>query len=118
MRYLVFILVLVSCPAVADSRRITVYPLSQHYWDVRWGDTLDEIVGTLIPRNRYLQEQLKRDILSLNPEVFPGGSPHYMLANTRLWLPNAVQQPDENAGATDFMIESYQWGSIKRRGKD
>lgn len=117
MRYLVLILALVYGPAWADSKRINVYPLSQNYWDVQWGDTLDVIVHTLIPRNTYLQERLKRDILALNPDVFPDGSPHYMLANTRLWLPNGMTQPDLNAETAGHTIESYQWGSIKRRGE-
>ena len=111
--------------AWADSKRIEVYPLSQSYWDVKRGDTLGEIVDTLIPQNPYLQRKLMRDILSLNPDVFPDGNPHRMLANRRLWLPNAVKQPDNTARASDYTIETYQGGKFKRmdagrgtRGKD
>lgn len=102
-------------PAWAESTRIEVYPLSQNYWDIKSGDTLGEIVDTLIPRNTYLQQKLIRDILSLNPNVFPGGNPNYMLANKRLWLPNAVKQPDDSINSSGHTIETYQWGSIKKR---
>ncbi len=101
--------------AWAESTRIEVYPLSQNYWDIKTGDTLGEIVNTLIPDNPYLQEKLVHDILSLNPDVFPGGNPNHMLANRRLWLPNAVKQPGDETNASDFIIETFQWGSIKKR---
>ena len=117
MRYLVFIITLASSLAWAESRRIEVYPLSQHYWDVKTGDTLGEIVDTLIPDNPYLQRKLMYDILSLNPDVFPDGNPHWMLANKRLWLPNAVKQPDTADNSHGYIVENYQWGSIRRRGE-
>jgi len=117
MRYLVLTLLIASSPAWADSRRIEVYPLSQNYWDVQQGDTLGEIVNTLMPKNRYLQQKLMRDILSLNPDVFPGGNPHLMLANRRLWLPNALKKPEAAAGSGGDTIETYQWGSIRRRSE-
>jgi len=104
--------------AWAESTRIEVYPLSQNYWDIKTGDTLGEIVNTLIPGNPYLQEKLMRDILSLNPQVFPGGNPNHMLAHKRLWLPNAVKQPNDSINASGYTIETYQWGSIKKRGKE
>jgi hypothetical protein len=118
MRYLVLTLLLASSPALAESRRIEVYPLSQNYWDVQYGDTLGQIVETLLPRNRYLQARLMRDILSLNPDVFPDGNPSRMLANQRLWLPNSVKMPDTPADARGHTVETYQWGSIRRRGED
>jgi hypothetical protein len=117
MRYLVLTLLIACSPAWADSRRIEVYPLSQNYWDVQQGDTLGEIVNALMPRNRHLQQKLMRDILSLNPDVFPDGNPHLMLANRRLWLPNAVKRPDAAAGSGGDNIETYQWGSIRRRSE-
>ena len=98
----------------AESTRIEVYPLSQNYWDIKTGDTLGEIVNTLIPGNPYLQEKLIRDIVTTNPHVFPDGNPHYMLANKRLWLPNAVKPPDDSINASGHIIETYQWGSIKK----
>ncbi len=115
MRHLLFILLLATSLAWADSTRIEVYPLSQNYWDIKPGDTLGEIVNTLIPDNTYLQEKLIRDILSLNPDIFPDGSPHRMLANKRLWLPNAVRQPDKTLDSSAYRVETYQWGSIKKK---
>ena len=109
---------LASGPAWAESKRIEVYPLSQQYWDVKTGDTLGEIVDALMPRNRYLKVKLMRDIMAMNPEVFPDGSPHLMLANKRLWLPNAVQQRDPVPDNYGFIVESYQWGSIRRKSGD
>ena len=102
-------------PAWAESTRIEVYPLSQNYWDTKSGDTLGEIVDTLIPGNTYLQQKLMREILSLNPQVFPDSNPNHMLANKRLWLPNAVKQPNDAVDASGYSIETYQWGSIKKR---
>ncbi|MBT8130135.1 MAG: hypothetical protein KJP10_09085 [Gammaproteobacteria bacterium] len=115
MRYLVLAIFCLSGLAWADSRRIEVYPLSQSYWDVKRGDTLGEIVDTLIPHNPYLQRQLMRDIMSLNPEVFPDGNPRRMLADRRLWLPNSVKPRQDTAGTSDYTIETYQWGNIKRK---
>lgn len=112
------IFVLLSSPTWADSKRIEVYPLTQSYWDVKTGDTLGEIVDTLIPHNPHLQRKLMHDILSMNPDVFPYGNPHWMLANKRLWLPNAIKQQDRNLNTGDYTVESYQWGSIKKRGED
>ncbi len=117
MRYLVLLILFSSSLAWAESRRIEVYPLSQNYWDIKTGDTLGEIVSTLVPKNPYLQGKLMRDILSLNPDVFPGGNPNYMLANKRLWLPNAVKRPDDSIYSSGYTVESFQWGSIKKRDK-
>jgi hypothetical protein len=117
MRYLVLILLLSTSLAWAESTRIEVYPLSQNYWDIRTGDTLGEIVNTLLPSNPYLQEKLMRDIVSANPHVFPGGNPNHMLANKRLWLPNAVKPPNHATNPSGYTIETYQWGNIKKRNK-
>ena len=114
MRYLVFTLLIASSPAWAESMRIEVYPLSQSYWDVKQGETLGEIVNTLIPHNRHLQGKLMREIVSLNPD----GNPHLMLADRRLWLPNAVKDPGITVDAGGYSVESFQWGSIKRRVAD
>lgn len=104
--------------AWAESKRIEVYPLSQNYWDIKTGDTLGEIVNTLIPGNTYLQKKLMHDLVSTNPQVFPGGNPNYMLANKRLWLPNAVKPPDDSTNASGYTIQNFQWGSIKKRDED
>jgi Tfp pilus assembly protein FimV len=108
-------LLLSTGPAWAESTRIEVYPLSQSYWDIKTGDTLGEIVNTLIPGNAYLQDKLMHDIVSNNPQVFPDGNPNRMLANRRLWLPNAVKPPNDSSEPSAYTIESFQWGSIKKR---
>ena len=110
-------LVLSSGLSWAESRRIEVYPLSQNYWDVKTGDTLGEIIEAVMPRNPYLQAKLMRDILALNPDVFPDGNPHRMLADKRLWLPNAARPQRAAVGSSDHAIETYQWGNVKRRNK-
>ncbi len=110
-------LLLFNSLAWAESTRIEVYPLSQSYWDIKTGDTLGEIVNTLIPGNTYLQEKLMRDIVSTNPHVFPGSNPNYMLADKRLWLPNAVKPPKDSTRPSGYTIESFQWGSIKKRNE-
>ena len=115
MRYLVLAIFCLNGMAWADTKRIEIYPLSQSYWDVKWGDTLGGIVDTLIPHNAYLQRQLMRDIIRLNPEAFPDGKPHRMLSNRRLWLPNAIKPQQDTARASDYRIETYQWGNIKRK---
>jgi len=115
MRYLVLMLLLSTSLTWAESTRIEVYPLSQSYWDIKTGDTLGEIVNTLIPGNAYLQEKLMRDIVSTNPHAFPGGNPNRMLANKRLWLPNAVKPPNDSTRPSGYTIESFQWGSIRKR---
>ena len=115
MRHLLIIALLNASPAWAESKRIEVYPFSQHYWDTQAGDTLSEIVSTLLPANHYLQQHLMREIIALNPEVFPDGEPGRMIAGRRLWLPNAIKPPDKQANSSGYIIESYQWGSIKKR---
>jgi hypothetical protein len=115
MRYLVLMLLLSPSLVWAESTRIEVYPLSQSYWDIKTGDTLGEIVDTLIPGNPYLRQKLMHDIVSTNPDAFPDSNPDRMLANKRLWLPNAVKPPDDSANPSGYTIETYQWGSIKKR---
>jgi hypothetical protein len=111
-------LLLSTSLARAESTRIEVYPLSQSYWDIKTGDTLGEIVNTLIPGNAYLQDKLMHDIVSNNPQVFPDGNPNRMLANKRMWLPNAVKPPNDSGTPSGYTIESFQWGSIKRSGEE
>jgi len=110
-------LLLSTSLAWAESTRIEVYPLSQNYWDIKTGDTLGVIVNTLIPGNPYLQEKLMHNIVSTNPHAFPGGNPNHMLANKRLWLPNAVKPPNYSTNPSGYTIESFQWGSIKKRSE-
>jgi hypothetical protein len=115
MRYLLAIILALTTQAWAESKRIEVYPLSQSYWDIKAGETLDGILSTLLPVNHYLHDKLKREIIALNPEVFPHGDPDRMLANRRLWLPNAIKPPSHPSNAHEYTIQSFQWGSIKKR---
>lgn len=100
-----------ACP---ESIRVHVYGLSQHYWDVRPGDTLSEIVESLLPADKGNQQRLMADIVELNPDAFPDGNPDSLRANIRLWLPNALQTPVKNRIGENVTIERYEWGSIKR----
>ena len=118
MRHLVILFVFLFGNSWAESKRIEVYPISQAYWDVKAGDTLGEIVDTLIPHNSHLQRKLMQDILALNPGAFPYGDPHWMLANKRLWLPNALKPADAVPDARGDSVETYQWGSIRKRGRE
>ncbi len=101
-------------PAVAGSKQVHVYQLSQQYWDVRRGDSLSFIAATLLPAAPRQQQALMRDILELNPDAFIGGNPNRLRANTRLWLPNFVQTPVRTRADRDSRVERYSWGSIKR----
>ena len=115
MRYLLVITLLAAGSAWAESQRIEVYPISQHYWDTQTGDTLGEIVSSLLPVNHYLQAALTREIIALNPDVFPDGDPDRMLANKRIWLPNGVKPPSGPPNAAEYTVQDFQWGSIKRK---
>ena len=98
----------------SSSRRIEVYALSQSYWDVHNGDTLDEITHYLLPNNPSKREPLKQDILHLNPTAFINGNPAKLLAGKRLWLPGYIKQADSTIDPTATTVETYSWGNIKR----
>jgi Tfp pilus assembly protein FimV len=99
-------------PALAASKRVYVYPISQQYWDVRPGETLAGIVETLLPGTQQYRQRLMDDILRLNPSAFIDQNPNRLLANTRLWLPNSVTRPV--SAAQDSEIQEFDWGYIKR----
>ena len=103
-----------SLPAFADSKRIEVYSLSQNYWDTQPGETLGGIVAQLLPNNPGMRQKLMLDIINQNPDAFQDNDPDYMLANTRLWLPNRLAQTDSKADPRHTQIESFSWGNIKR----
>lgn len=100
--------------AMADSKRIEVYPLTQTYWDVRYGESLSEIAATLLPHNPGLQQQLMQDIIKMNPAVFVDRDAHKMLAERRIWLPNSMMQPDNKTKPGAYKVESFSWGNVKR----
>ena len=98
----------------ADSKRIEVYELSQAYWDTKPGETLGEIVQTLMPDNQYLRARLIQEIVQLNPKAFTNGDPDLMLSNTRLFLPNSTVGAQKTEDG-DYDVKQFQWGSIKTR---
>ena len=98
----------------AESKRVEVYSLTQNYWDTQLGETLGKIAAQLLPHNFNLQQKLITDIVSLNPDAFQNNDPNYMLANTRLWLPNNLPQVDSQATPKHTEVETYSWGNIKR----
>jgi hypothetical protein len=97
-----------------SSRRIEVYSLSQNYWDTQSGDTLGEIVLSLLPNNPAKHEALMQNIVQLNPDAFIGGDPDKLLANKRLWLPGYMKQADSKVDPGNTIVERYSWGNIKR----
>lgn len=99
-------------PAQAASKRVYVYPVAQHYWDVRPGDTLGDIAVALLPASTQHRQRLMNDIRRLNPGAFIDGDPDRLLANTRLWLPGAVTKP---VADHDTEIHEFDWGYIKRQ---
>ena len=101
--------------ADAESTRVQVYPLTQTYWDVHYGETLGEIVASLLPNNPRLQQQLMHDIVQMNPDVFSDGDADTMLANRRLFLPNSMRQADSRVDRDRYSVESFSWGNIKRQ---
>jgi Tfp pilus assembly protein FimV len=121
MRYLLYTFLtvgliagqLVSGVSYADSKRIEVYELSQAYWDTQPGETLGEIVQTLMPDNQYLRAKLMREIVQLNPNAFINGDPGRMLANTRLFLPNSTVGTMQKSEEANYSVKQFQWGSIK-----
>ena len=98
----------------AESKRIEVYELSQAYWDTTPGETLGEIVQTLMPDNQYLRARLMQEIVQLNPNAFSNGDPDLMLSNTRLFLPNSTVGI-QNSEDGEYDVKQFQWGSIKTR---
>jgi len=105
--------------AIADSereksKRIEVYALSQNYWDTQYGETLGEIVLHLLPNNPSKREDLKQDIIRLNPQAFINSDPARLLADKRLWMPGYMKQADTRVDPSTTTVEHYSWGNIKR----
>lgn len=96
------------------SKRIEVYALSQHHWEIQPGDTLGSIVQHLLPNNPTKHAALKKDIVLLNPQAFINGNPELLLAGKRLQLPGYMKQADSIADPARTQVESFSWGNIKR----
>jgi len=101
----------------ATSKRIEVYSLSQNYWDTQYGETLGEIVLHLLPNNPSKREDLKQDIIRLNPQAFINSDPAQLLADKRLWMPGYMKQADTRVDPSTTTVENYSWGNIKRPKK-
>lgn len=101
-------------PLQAESKRIEVYSLGQHYWDTQSGETLGEISQQLLPNNPAMQQRLMKDIVALNPDAFQNNNPHRMKANTRLWLPSHLTKADTPVNRAHTQVETFSWGNIKR----
>lgn len=111
----------IAMPATADiragsgaSRYIEVYPVTQHYYDTRPGDSLSEIAASLLPNNPGMQRRLMQDIVRLNPQAFMNNNPNRLLAGKRLWLPSALHRPDSKVDTRHYSVESFSWGNVKR----
>lgn len=96
------------------SKRVEVYSLSQNYWDTQYGDSLSKISIHLLPNNPSKRDALERDIVRLNPDAFINGNAELLLANKRLWMPGYMKQADSKANLNTTIVESYDWGNIKR----
>ncbi len=102
---------LLSAQAFAESKRVYVYPLTQHYWDVQPGETMADIAAALLPESSQHRQRLISEIVRLNPDAFIGGDPGRLLENQRLWLPNIITRP---VSTRTTKIEQFDWGYIKR----
>ncbi len=114
---LLIILLVASAMATAtfaESKRVVVYPVSQHYWDTKTGDSLSVIAQQLLPNNAMLQKKLMSDILSQNPHAFINNNPNALLANKRLWLHHRIAPNDTKINTKNIQVESYSWGNIQR----
>lgn len=100
--------------AQAESKRIEVYSLGQHYWDTQSGETLGEIAQQLLPNNPRMHPRLMKDIVALNPEAFQNNNPDRMRSNTRIWLPSHLTKPDTTVDKSRTQVQSFAWGNIKR----
>ena len=98
----------------ATAKRVEVYSLSQNYWDTQYGDSLSKISIHLLPNNPSKREALERDIVRLNPDAFINSNPELLLANKRLWMPGYMKQADSKVNPNTTIVESYDWGNIKR----
>jgi len=94
------------------SRRIEVYTISQHYWDVKQGDTLSGILEQLLPLNKHMRNSLAGKILQLNPEAFINGNSHRLKSGVRLWLPNHTPYLPSAKDTDRYDIKSFSWGQV------
>lgn len=94
---------------------IEVYPLSQNFYDVTAGDTLQQIVLQLLPNRPAQRASLMQAIVQLNPGAFVKQNPNRLRAHVRLWLPNNPPHFAPALDARNVHIESFSWGQVIRR---
>jgi len=97
------------------SKPIEVYPLSQKFYDVATGESLQQIVLQLLPNRPAQRTSLMQDIVQLNPSAFVKQNPNRLKAGVRLWLPNNPPQAAPMRGNRNLQIESFSWGQVIRR---
>lgn len=97
------------------SKPIEVYPLSQKFYDVAAGESLQQIVLQLLPNRPAQRTSLMQDIVQLNPSAFVKQNPNRLKAGVRLWLPNNPPQAAPMRGNRNLQIESFSWGQVIRR---
>jgi|GEM_PF-1385747 len=103
-----------SGPA-GEAKRIEVYPLSQNFYDVEAGETLQQIVLQLLPNRPAQRTQLMQDIVRLNPTAFIKQKPNRLKAGVRLWLPNNPPHYAPQMETRAVRIESFSWGQVIHR---
>jgi len=102
-----------STPAFAgQSKRVEVYTISQHYWDVAPGQNLSGIVKQLLPDNPGLRKKLLNKIVILNPAAFSLNNPDNLKANIRLWLPNHFEAMRDTKNTSQTEVKSFSWGQV------
>jgi Tfp pilus assembly protein FimV len=111
IQWLMALCLILSAQVFAESKRVHVYPMTQHYWDVQPGETMADIAAMLLPDSGMHRQKLINEIVRLNPDAFINGNPDRLQSNQRLWLPNTVTRP---VSTRNSKIERFDWGYIKR----
>ena len=79
------------------------------HWTVTAGDTLFSIARRLAPDDKLLQGRLRAQLLQMNPQAFPDGTPNSLVVGSRLRLPEWFSPPTRN----DVQSDPLHW-EVKR----
>lgn len=117
---LIYLSMLFSDSLIADtgpdeshhSKRIEVYTISQHYWDVKPGDTLSEILKQLVALNKQMRNSLATHIIQLNPDAFINGNQNRLRSGVRLWLPDNLLSIPSIENINRYEIKTFSWGQV------
>jgi len=82
--------------------------MSSGYYQVRTGDTLDDIIFRAIGETPIRKNILRDAFVSANPNSFRNGNPNYLLAGLRLRIPDAE----------DIVALLFDMNSREMRGAD